>query len=114
MGRSIAYVALMRGLGDLSITIPGKRKLVKAPQALDLPRLKSTKIELVPSVTVNVGEIAGDALERADRYLRARGAWIESHAPVYESGSHLTNTQDCAGALLAENVLPIGMFSNCQ
>ncbi len=68
----------MRGLGDLSITIPGKRKLVKAPQALDLPRLKSTKVELASSVTVDVGEIAGDALERADRYLRARDAWIES------------------------------------
>ena len=75
---SIAYIALTRRLRDLSLTIAGKRKLAKALQALDLPRLKSAKIELAPSVTANVGELAGDALERADRYLRARDAWIES------------------------------------
>ncbi len=80
---SVAYAALMRRLNGLvSLTVPGKRKLVKALAALDLSRLKSAKIEIAPSVTADIGALAGDALERTDRYLSARNAWIESVAGI--------------------------------
>jgi uncharacterized protein (DUF433 family) len=80
---SVAYAALMRRLtGIVSLTIPGKRKLVKALKALDLSRLKSAKIEIAPSLTADIGQLAGEALERTDRYLSARDAWIESVAGI--------------------------------
>src|SRR5512136_2288805 len=60
---SVAYAALMRRLtGIVSLTVPGKRKLVKALKALDLARLKSAKIEIAPSITADIGELAGEAL----------------------------------------------------
>lgn len=40
---SVAYIALTRRLRDLSLTITGKRKLAKALQAFDPPRLNPLK-----------------------------------------------------------------------
>jgi uncharacterized protein (DUF433 family) len=76
---SVAYATLMRRLtGDVTLTLAGKRKLVKALKSHALSRLKTARILIAPSVTADVGELAGDALERTDRYLRARETWIES------------------------------------
>ncbi len=80
---SVAYAALMRRLtGDVTLTITGKRKLVKALKSHELSRMKTAHIEIAPSVTADVGELAGEALERTDRYLRARETWIESVAGI--------------------------------
>lgn len=76
---SVAYATLMRRLtGDVTLTIAGKRKLVNALRRHELSRLKTARVEIAPAVTADVGELAGAALERADRYLKARDAWIES------------------------------------
>lgn len=75
---SVAYIALMRRLGEVTLTLAGKRKLIKTLKTLDLSRLKSAKIELAPAVTADVGRLAGDVLERTERYLRARDQWIDS------------------------------------
>ncbi len=76
---SVAYATVMRRLtGDVTLTISGKRKLVKALRRHELSNMKTAHIEIAPSVTADVGQLAGDALERTDRYLRARETWIES------------------------------------
>jgi uncharacterized protein (DUF433 family) len=80
---SVAYATLMRRLtADVTLTIAGKRKLVKALKSHELSRLKTARIEIAPSVTADVGELAGEALERTDRYLKARETWIESVAGI--------------------------------
>ncbi len=80
---SVAYATLMRRLtGDVTLTIAGKRKLVKALKACALSCLKTAHIEIAPSVTADVGQLAGEALERTERYLRARETWIESVAGI--------------------------------
>lgn len=80
---SVAYATLMRRLtGDVTLTLTGKRKLVKALKSHELSRLKTAHIEIAPSVTADVGELAGEALERTDWYLRARENWIESVAGI--------------------------------
>lgn len=76
---SVAYATLVRRLtGDVTLTIAGKRRLVKALKSHELSRLKTAQIEIAPSVTADIGELAGEALERTDRYLRAREIWIDS------------------------------------
>ena len=76
---SVAYATLIRRLtGDVTLTIAGKRKLIKALKSHELSRLKTAQVEIAPSVTADIGELAGEALERTDRYLRAREAWIDS------------------------------------
>lgn len=76
---SVAYVTLMRRLAsDVTLTISGKRKLVKALKRHELSRLKTARVEIAPAVTADVGQLAGEALERTGRYLRARDAFIES------------------------------------
>ncbi len=84
---SVAYATVMRRLtGDVTLTISGKRKLVKALKRHELSHMKTAHIEIAPSVTADVGELAGDALERADRYLRARETWIGSVAGIKGGG----------------------------
>lgn len=76
---SVAYATLVRRLtGDVTLTIAGKRKLIKALKSHELSRLKTAHVEIAPSVTADIGELAGEALERTDRYLRARETWIDS------------------------------------
>jgi uncharacterized protein (DUF433 family) len=76
---SVAYATLMRRLSaDVTLTIARKRKLVKALRHHELSRLKTARVEIAPAVTAHVGELAGEALERTGRYLKARDAWIES------------------------------------
>ena len=48
----------------------------------DLPRLKAARVELAPSLTADIGEAAGEATERAERYANAREHWIESVAGI--------------------------------
>jgi uncharacterized protein (DUF433 family) len=40
--------------------------------------MKATKVELAPAVVADVGRLAGAEIDRADRYLAARDAWIDS------------------------------------
>ncbi|WP_051948597.1 DUF433 domain-containing protein [Methylosinus sp. PW1] len=76
---SVAYATLVRRLtSDVTLTIAGKRKLIKALKSHELSRLKTAQVEIAPSVTADIGELAGEALERTDRYLRARETWIDS------------------------------------
>ncbi|WP_210210423.1 DUF433 domain-containing protein [Methylovirgula sp. 4M-Z18] len=76
---SIAYIRLMRRLSrEVSLTIPAKRRLARSLKTYDLDRLKVARVQLAPSLTADVGEAAGEALERAERYVRAREDWIDS------------------------------------
>ncbi|MCA9259888.1 MAG: DUF433 domain-containing protein [Planctomycetales bacterium] len=80
---SVAYIRLMRRLsGEVSLTVPAKRKLARSMRAYDVPRLKAAQIEIAPSVTADVGAAAGEAIERAERYAKAREHWIESVAGI--------------------------------
>lgn len=80
---SVAYATLMRRLtGNITLTIAGKRKLVKTLKAYALSCLKTAQIEIAPSVIADLGELAGEALERTERYLRSRETWIESVAGI--------------------------------
>ncbi|MCI4679040.1 DUF433 domain-containing protein [Rhodoblastus acidophilus] len=76
---SIAYIRLMRRLSpEVSLTIPAKRKLARSLRTYDFDRLKAARVQLAPALIADIGEAAGDALERAARYVRAREDWIDS------------------------------------
>ncbi|HMN71523.1 MAG TPA: DUF433 domain-containing protein [Rhodoblastus sp.] len=80
---SVAYVRLLRRFsGEVSLTAPAKRRLARSLRSYDLPRLKAARVELAPSLTADIGEAAGEAIERAERYANAREHWIESVAGI--------------------------------
>lgn len=80
---SVAYVYLLRGLSrEVSLTLSAKRRLARGLKAADAPGLRSARIELAPALVLDVGAAAGAAIDRAERYVRARERWIESRPEV--------------------------------
>lgn len=76
---SVVYTTLMRALAaDLSLTLSGKRNLAKALKRHELAGMRHQTIEISPAVTADIGELAGDAIDRTEKYLATRDAWITS------------------------------------
>lgn len=76
---SVAYMDLLRRMSrEVSLSLVAKRKLARALRAAPAPHLRSARVALTPALTLDVG-VAGDAIDRAERYARAREAWIVSH-----------------------------------
>lgn len=79
---SVAYVDLLRRMaGEVSLTLAAKRRLARALRAAPAPELHSARVDLAPALTLDVG-LAGDAIARAERYARAREAWIDSDPAI--------------------------------
>lgn len=75
---SVAYVAVIRHLGSaVALSKASKRGLARALSGQDFSTMKTAKIEVAPALVADVGRLAGAELDRADRYLAARDAWID-------------------------------------
>lgn len=81
---AVAYCRIVASL-DLRLTPLHKKRLIAALSALRLERIDDARIELVPGVELDVGQLAGAAIRRAESYRQAREASIAS-APSIKGG----------------------------
>ena len=70
---AVVYATLVSKL-DLKLSAALKRRFYGRIAALKPAELKRAKVELVQAVEVDVGRLAGDVLDRAERYLAVRDA----------------------------------------
>ncbi|MGJ3265663.1 MAG: DUF433 domain-containing protein [Salinarimonas sp.] len=73
---SVAIAATFKSLGR-RLTVADKRRVSSIVQAADIGGIRDCRVEIAPALTVDVGAIAQDAVERAIRYARDRDAYIE-------------------------------------
>jgi uncharacterized protein (DUF433 family) len=78
---AVAYAAVVRKL-HLTLTAADKKRLLAKLAGLRAAEVRTARIELVPAVEIDVGQLVGDAMDRAERYRAARDAWIVSDEEI--------------------------------
>ena len=68
---SVVYAAAIAGLG-LKLSIAHKKELARGIAK----RPRGKRVKVAPAVEIDVGRLAGDALERTEKYRAARDAFI--------------------------------------
>jgi uncharacterized protein (DUF433 family) len=74
---AVALAVAFKSLGR-RLTVSDKRLVARELAGLSTEALKKAEIEVAPSVFVHVGALTRSAVERAERYAKARDQFIES------------------------------------
>jgi uncharacterized protein (DUF433 family) len=78
---AVALAVAAKSLGR-RLTVNDKKLVARELARLSPAALKTAKIEVAPSVVLNIGSLTRDAVERAERYTTARDSWIETAESV--------------------------------
>jgi uncharacterized protein (DUF433 family) len=73
---AVVYAVVVSKL-DLRLTAAHKKRLFSKLAKLKSADMHKARVELAPAVEIDVGRLAGDVLERAERYRTARDASIQ-------------------------------------
>jgi uncharacterized protein (DUF433 family) len=74
---AVALAVAVKALGR-RLTVNDKKRVARELARLSPAALKTAEIEVAPSVFVHVGSMTREAIERAERYAKARDAFIET------------------------------------
>ena len=72
---AVAYAALITKL-DLKLTTAHKKRLLSKLAHIRPGEIRRARVELAPAVEINVGRLIGDVMDRTERYVVTRDAWI--------------------------------------
>ncbi|GGK48575.1 hypothetical protein GCM10011322_39470 [Salinarimonas ramus] len=97
--RSVALAATFRSLGR-RLTIADKLQMSRHVETVRLDAMRECRIEIAPALTVDVGALASDAVDRALRYAEARDAYIERVDGVMGGRPVLKGTRITASSVL--------------
>jgi uncharacterized protein (DUF433 family) len=95
---SVALAATFKSLGR-RLTIGDKRRVSRSLEGTHLDAMKECRVEIAPALTVDVGALASDALDRALRYTKARDAYIERVEGVMGGRPVIKGTRITASAV---------------
>jgi len=68
---SVIYAAVIKRLG-LKLTIAHKKEIAR----IIARRPRAKRVKLAPAIDIDIGQLAGNAFERTERYRAARDAFI--------------------------------------
>ena len=74
---AVALAVAVKSLGR-RLTVNDKKRVARELARLSPAALKTAEIEVAPSVFVHIGSMTREAVERAERYAKARDAFIET------------------------------------
>jgi len=74
---AVAVAAAVKCFGR-RLTVNDKRLVARKLAALSSSALKTVEIEVTPAMVLRIGSLARDAVERAERYVADRDAFIET------------------------------------
>ena len=78
---AVALAGVLARLG-LQLPLAHKRRLAEALSRVPAAELHRARVELVPALTLDVGQLLGDAVEWAERYVEERARFIEVNEAV--------------------------------
>jgi uncharacterized protein (DUF433 family) len=78
---AVGYAATMKTIGS-RLTVDDKKRVAEKLANLAPADLRTAEVDLSPAITVRVGELVGDSVERAARYAVNRDTHIEINDEV--------------------------------
>ena len=78
---AVAYAAVVGKL-DLKLSVEHKKRLANGLALLSPEDIRSARFELAPAVELDIGRLAGDAVDRAERYRAARDRAITTDEAI--------------------------------
>src|SRR5262245_22956769 len=79
---AVAYVATVRQL-PLKLGVSQKRRIERSMSRLAPGDFRTATIEIAPALSLDVGRLVGDAVERADLYARDRDRYIVEDEEIF-------------------------------
>jgi uncharacterized protein (DUF433 family) len=91
---AVGYAAAMKTIGS-RLTVDDKKRVAEGLAKLSRADLRTAEVDLSPALTVRVGELVGDSMERAEHYAAHRDTHIEINDKVMGGtpvirGTHIT------------------------
>jgi uncharacterized protein (DUF433 family) len=78
---AVGYATAMKTIGS-RLTVDDKKRVAEGLAKLSPADLRTAEVDLSPAITVRVGELVGDSMERAERYAAHRDTHIEINDEV--------------------------------
>jgi uncharacterized protein (DUF433 family) len=72
---SVAYAAALKRL-ELNLSITHKKRLARIMEKTPMAELRTKRVTIAPAVEIDIGQLAGEAMDRMEKYQAARDAFI--------------------------------------
>src|SRR5216684_5187389 len=72
---SVAYAAALKRL-ELNLSITHKKRLARIMEKTPMAELRTKRVTIAPAVEIDIGQLAGEAVDRTEKYQAARDAFI--------------------------------------
>jgi len=96
---AVAYAVIVSKL-DLKLTAAHKKRLFETLSRMKTKQITRARVEVAPTVEIDVGRLVGDVLHRAERYRATRDASIKIDARIMGGTPVLRGTRITVYSLL--------------